>query len=74
MSEESYENVDMSEFDTGPEEKKKNTTLWIVLGIAAVVIICCICVVLIAGIVMAFVPTMRYQQMYFNLSPLLELV
>ena len=74
MSEESYEEMDVSEIEAGPTEKKNNKTLWIVLGIAAVVIICCICVVLVAGIIMAFVPTMRYQQMYFNLSPLLNLV
>jgi len=73
MAEESYENLETSEFETGPENKKNNTTLWIVLGIAAVVIICCICVVLIAGIIMTFVPTMRFQQMYYNLSPLLNL-
>lgn len=73
MSEESFENVDVTEIEAGPGEKKNNTTLWIILGIAALVIICCICVVLVAGIVMAFVP-MRYQQMYYNLSPLLNLV
>lgn len=73
MSEDAYENVEISEFDAGPGEKKNNTTLWIILGIAAVVIICCICVVLIAGIVMAFVPW-RYQHMFYNLTPLLNLV
>lgn len=73
MSEESYGNTDVSEFETGPAEKKNNTTLWIILGIAAVVIICCLCVVLIAGIIIAFVP-MRYQHMYYNLMPLFSLV
>lgn len=73
MSEESNEILDDSEFNMGPEGKKNNTTLWIIIGIAAVVIICCICVVLFAGIVLAFTP-MRYQQMYFDLSPLLNLV
>lgn len=72
MSEESYEILENSEFDTGPGEKKNNTTLWIILGIAAVVIICCICVVLFSGIILAIVPA-RFQYMYYNLLPLLYL-
>lgn len=73
MSEESNEKVEVTEIDTGAAEKKNNTTLWIILGVAAVLIICCLCVVLIAGVIMAFLP-MRYQHMYYNLMPLINFV
>lgn len=43
-------------YDLGDDPgKKKNRTLWIVLGILAVIVICCICLMILSAIIIGIV-------------------